>query len=117
VVREAMMAHPYLVAGRDRFDTDLMQAFPGALVAKGGAGGLQCIGLPGGIGLALKLEDGGASAQPGGPTGVAVLESLRQLGVLDEATRGRLARHAAPVIRSVAGERAGELRPVFELRA
>ena len=38
------------------------------------------------------MEDGGASAQPGGPTGVAVLEALRQLGVLDETTRGLLSR-------------------------
>ena len=117
VVREAMMAHPYLVAGRDGLDTDLMQAMPGAIVSKGGAGGVQCFGLPGGIGIALKIEDGGASAHPGGPTGVAALEALRQLGVLDEATRGLLAAHAAPAVRSVAGERAGELRPVFELRA
>jgi L-asparaginase II len=115
VVREAMMAHPYLVAGRDRLDTDLMQALPGALVSKGGAGGVQCIGLPGGIGVALKIEDGAASAQPGGPAGVAALEALRQLGVLGEAAGDVLARHAAPAVRSVAGERAGELRPAFEL--
>jgi L-asparaginase II len=111
VVREAMMAHPYLVAGRDRLDTDLMAAMPGAIVSKGGAGGVQCIGLPGGIGLAVKIEDGATAA----PAGVAALTALRQLGVLDDATWAALEQHALPSIRTVAGELAGGSRAVFEL--
>jgi L-asparaginase II len=116
VVRGAMMQHPYLVAGRRRIDTDLMSQLPGAIVSKGGAGGVQCIGLPGGIGLAVKIEDGAASAPAGGPAGVAVLDALRQLGVLDVATLAALEEHARPVIRSVAGEHAGNAQPAFELR-
>jgi L-asparaginase II len=115
VVREAMMAHPYLVAGHDRIDTDLMAALPGLLVSKEGAGGVHCVGLPGGIGIALKIEDGASSSTPGGPAGVAMLEALRQLDVLDEDALARLGRHAQPTILSVAGERAGSARPAFEL--
>jgi L-asparaginase II len=111
VVREGMMEAPYLVAGRERLDTDLMRALPRAIVSKGGAGGVQCIGLPGGIGLALKLEDGASPPVPG----IAALEALRQLGVLDDAAWSSLAHHARPEIRSVAGERAGEARAVFAL--
>jgi L-asparaginase II len=110
-VRVAMMRHPYLVAGRDRVDTDLMRAMPGAILSKGGAGGVHCIGLPDGVGIAVKIEDGGVSTAPG----VAALESLGQLGALDERTLQTLATHARPEIRSVAGEHAGEVRPSFEL--
>jgi L-asparaginase II len=115
VVRRAMMDHPYLVAGRDRIDTDLMQAMPGAILSKGGAGGVHCIGLPNGIGIALKIEDGATAALAGGTAGVAALEVLRQLGVLDEATSMVLERHVRPAIRSVAGELAGHAQPAFEL--
>src|SRR4051812_37051872 len=49
VVRDAMLAHPDLVAGtRDRLDTSVAKALPGRIVAKGGAEGLRCFGiLPG----------------------------------------------------------------------
>ena len=116
VVREAMMQHPYLVAGRGRIDTDLMSQLPGAIVSKGGAGGVQCIGLPGGIGLALKIEGGAASAPAGGPSGIAALAALRQIDVLDAQSWAALAEHARPEIRSVAGEHAGDARAAFELR-
>jgi L-asparaginase II len=115
-VRESMMAHPYLVAGRRRIDTDLMQALPGAVVSKAGAGGIQCIGLPGGIGLAVKLEDGGSSASVGGATpGIAALAALRERGVLDDAAWAALEPHARPTVRSIAGELAGSARAAFRL--
>jgi L-asparaginase II len=115
-VRRAMMDRPYLVAGRNRIDTDLMRALPG-VVSKEGAGGVQCIGLPGGIGIAVKMEDGAGSASSGDPAGVAALEALRQLGVLDDATWRTLGRHALPEVRSVAGEHVGNARAAFELGA
>jgi L-asparaginase II len=117
IVREAMMAHPYLVAGRDQLDTDLMLAMPGALVSKVGAGGVQCVGLRDGLGLAIKTEAGAAGATRTPPAGVASVEALRQLGELDPVTRVALAPHAHPEITTVAGEPAGELRPVFVLGA
>ena len=114
VVREAMMAHPYLVAGRGRLDTDLMEAAPGALVSKVGAGGVQCVGLRAGLGLAIKTEAGGASTSTP-PAGVAALAALRQMGELDPPALAVLATHARPGITTVAGEPAGEVRPVFTL--
>ncbi|MGH3022758.1 MAG: asparaginase [Gaiellaceae bacterium] len=56
VVR-AMTAHPMLVGGPDSVDTIVMRALPGA-VAKRGAEGVLCVGLPDGRGVALKVEDG-----------------------------------------------------------
>src|SRR5919202_1308336 len=56
-VAEAMRAHPELVGGAGKPDTELMRAAPG-WVAKGGAEGLLCAAGPGGVGVALKAEDG-----------------------------------------------------------
>jgi L-asparaginase II len=115
-VRSAMMEQPYLVAGRNRIDTDLMRTLPGA-VSKEGAGGVQCIGLPGGVGLAVKMEAGAGSAGSGDPAGVAALEALRQLGILDDAAWSALGMHTHPEVRSVSGEHAGNARAAFELGA
>ncbi|MPR00461.1 asparaginase [Modestobacter sp. I12A-02628] len=57
-VADAMRAHPWLVAGTGREDTELMQAVPGLLV-KGGADGVHVAALPDGGAVALKLDDGG----------------------------------------------------------
>ena len=56
-VAAAMKAHPALVEGPGQAATEIMQAVPGA-IAKGGAEGVLCIGLPDGSALALKAEDG-----------------------------------------------------------
>lgn len=53
----AMTAHPELVGGRQAVDTLVMRALPGT-VAKRGAEGVLCAGLPDGRGVALKVEDG-----------------------------------------------------------
>jgi L-asparaginase II len=56
-VAEAMRAHPELVGGAGQADTELMRSLP-AWIAKGGAEGLMCAAGPGGLGVALKAEDG-----------------------------------------------------------
>jgi L-asparaginase len=57
----AMTAHPALVEGPGAAATEIMQALPRA-VAKGGAEGVLCVGLPDGGALALKVEDGASRA-------------------------------------------------------
>ena len=56
-VAEAMRDHPELVGGMGQADTELMRALPGWL-AKGGAEGLMGAADAGGLGVALKVEDG-----------------------------------------------------------
>jgi L-asparaginase II len=73
-VRDAMRAHPYMVAGTGRFDTRLMQATD--LVAKSGAEGVFTAGSPDGWGLALKISDGAGRA-----VAPAVLAALSRRGV------------------------------------
>ncbi len=113
-VREAMIEHPHLVAGTGRFDTDLMRAAGGTMLSKGGASGVQCVGLPGGVGLAVKIEDGSDSPSIR-PSGVVAIEALRQLGMLDADQVAALDRHARPSVWTIAGDRVGEVRPTFTL--
>jgi L-asparaginase II len=56
-IAAAMRARPDLIGGPDGADYALMRAAPGWL-AKGGAEGLLCAAGPGGLGIALKAEDG-----------------------------------------------------------
>jgi L-asparaginase II len=120
-IRDAMMAHPELVAGeRRRLDTALMRAVPGRLVSKAGAEGVAAIGLAAGArgrgqsaaGLAIKIEDGDASNRA---RNVVSCSALRRLGVLADADLERLAEYASPPILDPRGERAGEVRPAFSL--
>ena len=60
-IASAMRAHADLVGGPDGADYDLMRAAAGWF-AKGGAEGLLCAAGPDGIGLAIKVEDGGSRA-------------------------------------------------------
>jgi L-asparaginase II len=113
-LREAMLAHPELVAGTGRACTDLMREAKGAVVAKVGAEGIYCAALPSlGLGVALKVEDGDMRcAAP------ALLAVLRQVGErrglsLPEA---ELRQHAEPVLRTTRGEPVGVLRATGALR-
>jgi L-asparaginase II len=78
----AMRSRPYLVGGRDRDDTAIMLAAPD-LAVKEGAEALDCaVSMSTGLGVAVKIADGGYRAV--GPATVRVLD---QLGLLS--SRGR----------------------------
>ncbi len=75
VVREAMMQEPYMVAGADRLDTALMEAWPDRIAVKIGAGGVYSAALPTlGLGVALKVDDGDMKA-----AGLALVAMLQDL--------------------------------------
>ena len=121
-IRDAMMAHPELVAGERRMlDTALMRAAPGRLVSKGGAEGVQAVGVldggqervRGAAGLALKIEDGDGARRA---RSTATVVALRQVGALDEdVVAARLSDFASPPIRDPRGEPSGEVRAAFRL--
>jgi L-asparaginase II len=73
-VAAAMRAHPELIRGPRAADTMLMRQLDG-WTAKGGAEALFCASGPGGLGVALKVEDGSMRAMR-----PAVAELLRRLG-------------------------------------
>jgi len=73
-VAAAMREHPELVRGPDAPDTVLMQRLRG-WTAKGGAEALLCAASPDGLGVVVKVEDGGSRA-----VGPAVATFLARLG-------------------------------------
>jgi L-asparaginase II len=105
-----MRAEPYLVGGRNRIDTEVMRAAPD-VVAKEGAEALNCaVALGDGLGIAVKVADGGYRAA--GPALIAVLD---QLGLLGAGARRRLAKRASPPVLG-GGRPVGRLEPVVRLR-
>lgn len=111
VLRDAMMAHPELVSGTGRSDLAFMRTAPGDWVAKVGAEGVQAIGSRrAGIGIAIKVADGGTRALA--TTAVAVLQ---QLGLLPDAAGSPLASWERPTLKSHTGLHSGEIRSVVRL--
>ncbi len=109
-VTEAMRSEPYLVGGRNRVDTDLMRTTPD-IVAKSGAEALECAAaLPSGLGVAVKIEDGGSRA-----SAPALLRVLEQIEVLPADHLPALAYHASPPVVG-GGKPVGALEAVFDLR-
>jgi L-asparaginase II len=105
----AMTAAPYLVAGRGRVCTAVMEASSGVIV-KVGAEGLVCAGIAAlGLGIAAKAEDGASRAQA-----PMIVHALAQVGGLDDEAVGRLGLHARPVLLG-GGEPVGQLEPAFQL--
>ena len=107
---EAMTAHPYLVAGRRRTDTLVMSTVPG-VVTKVGAEALHCAALlESGLGVAIKVGDGGERA-----SGPALVRTLELLGAIS----GDQAERLAPIARRPVlggGRPVGELVSDFRLR-
>jgi L-asparaginase II len=62
-VASAMTAHPYLVAGADRFDTLILERGTGTVLVKSGAEGVCAATLlDRGVGIAVKIDDGAKRA-------------------------------------------------------
>lgn len=114
-LRQAMMAHPLLVAGTGRYCTELMSALPGRIIAKVGAEGVYSAALPEqGVGITLKVEDGDSRAAP-----VALHATLCQLLPvlgMDTAPLAALAHRGTVPTVNTRGEVTGDLRAVGSLR-
>jgi L-asparaginase II len=109
-IRRAMIRYPAATGGGRRFSTQLMEAAGGTLVAKGGAEGLECVGVPDrGLGIALKCEDGRSRG-----VGPAVVTLLEHLGLLTPEQVERLDPWRRPAVRNAAGLVVGEVRARVE---
>jgi L-asparaginase II len=115
---QAMSAHPHLVAGTGRLCTDLMRAWPGAIVAKVGADGVYSAAIPSRrLGIALKVEDG-----DGPSAALALLAVLAMLLENDppppdvENALGALLAAAAAPVRNTRGAEVGQVRVHGRLR-
>jgi L-asparaginase II len=114
----AMINHPEMLGGtRGRFDTELTRAAHGKLVCKIGAEAVYCVGVlpseqfPHGAGIAIKVEDGSNRG-----IGPAVVETLRQLNVLNETEVAQLKSFHIAAIENRRGLKVGEVHATFDLR-
>src|SRR5438105_1982763 len=115
---KAMIDFPEMIGGtKDRLDTELIRAGAGRLISKIGAEGVYTVGVlpssdwPDGFGFALKVEDGDdRRARP-----PAVIDALRQLGVLSANELKILSAYSPAVITNRRGDRVGEARAAFTL--
>ena len=106
----AMQTRPFLVGGSDRFDSALIEATEGRVIAKIGAEGVHSVAIvDDGIGIALKVEDGAQRAQfP------AVISVLQHYGALPRELPPRLAEFAHRTLRNTRGEIVGEVRSMMQ---
>lgn len=119
-IYQAMTAHPDMVAGPERFDTLLMQAANGKVVAKGGAEAYQGMGVAAGVlgpgspalGIAIKVSDGDRADRAISTAAFAV---LAQLGILTADERAHLARYDRRSLTNWRELEVGEIRPAFDL--
>lgn len=113
LVVRAMIEYPRAVAGKTkRLCKDLMITCAGKVIAKTGAEGVYCIGVlpcgvyPRGLGIAIKIDDGGERA-----VGPVVVETLGQLGLLTEVEEKCLRDWHTPAIRNHNGAVTGYIKP------
>ncbi|GIZ50832.1 asparaginase [Noviherbaspirillum aridicola] len=108
----AMTGHPELVSGSGRGDLAFMRTAPGDWVAKGGAEAVQVLGIrSAGIGIAVKIADGGARALY--PATIAV---LRDIGLLPDPSATPLREWEQPALKNLRGLQTGVLRATLRLR-
>ncbi|KAI1435038.1 thermolabile L-asparaginase [Xylaria sp. CBS 124048] len=122
-IYNAMTRHPENIGGDGRFCSALNAAYEGALIGKSGADGCYAIGVresadtrrlgaSGGLGIALKIEDGNFSVMES-----AAAEILEQLQIGTKEVRLHLDRFHRGEIKSTAGLVTGQLTFPFKLRA
>ena len=110
---DAMVKHPYLVAGRERFDTDFMEAMSGRAVTKVGGEGVRGLGIRqknGNVfGIALKVLDGNQRANP-----VATMLLLDKLKLLTESESQKLEKYEKTKLLNHRKIHVGNITAVFE---
>jgi len=106
----AMAQEPFLVAGTDRFCTQVMKVAGRKVVLKTGAEGVYVAALRDlGLGIALKVDDGASRGAE-----VAMGQVLRHLGVIAEDEARQLADILTPAVRNRVGRETGRVRSAAE---
>lgn len=115
IITESMEEYPQMVAGTDRFNTDLLKTTANKLVAKSGAEGVFCLGIHGNekyppLGIAVKIADGNSRALP-----PAVVELLQELDILSDTELNQLKSYHYPDVVNNHQAIVGKLEPVFSI--
>ena len=112
----SMTKYPDIVGGTERFDTDLMRASEGRLLAKSGADGVFCIGVRNehgnhGMGITIKMESGNMKFLP-----IVVMRILDKLKILSKEKINKLKKYRPLYIKNYHKEKVGQLISDFKLK-
>ena len=111
-IHDALAAHPYLVAGKERVDTAIMERMAPDAFVKVGAEGVFCASFPrAGLGLALKIDDGHESAAR-----VALGAAMSAVELIGAQESRAFAEWFAPVATNSRGETVGKTEPASQWR-
>lgn len=105
-IRASMAAEPYLVAGKGRFCTRVIDALGQAALVKTGAEGVYCATLSDlKLGVALKIDDGSRRAAE-----AVMIRILQNLNIITDRAKGQLLNLLEPAIQSRSGKMIGLIR-------
>lgn len=106
----AVIEHPFFIAGEGRYCTDLVKAAQGRVIAKLGADGVYAVGLVSrGIGIAIKMDDGAT-----GPQYNVTQILLEKMNILPQDAPGLLENYRNTPILNCNGKAIGQRIPVEE---
>lgn len=109
-LRDAQTAHPEMVGGTRRFDTEFIRAGGGRLFSKIGAEGILACGVRGlDLGIAIKIDDGNERAYV-----PILLTVLRRLNALNDSESAALREFADTRLFNHAGLHVGHIDVTFE---
>lgn len=112
ILTKAMYTEPMLVAGTDRFCTDLMRVMKGKVIAKAGAEAVYCVGVMGkGVGLAVKVDDGGQRGKE-----LVVLKAMEDLGLITPEELAQLDAYRHPQVKNHHHVITGHQEAIFTLK-
>ncbi len=110
---DAMAAAPLMVDGTGGTTASVMTVASASVRLKPGAEGVFCAALPVlGLGLALKIDDGGGRAAE-----LAMASVLDRLGCFTPEQRSSLEQFLRPPLKTVAGREAGRLQPTAAVQS
>ena len=96
---DAVTSNPYLIAGKNRFDTDFIETMDGKAVTKVGGEAVRGLGIRSGngdvFGIALKVLDGNQRCSP-----IATMAVLGELDLLTKDQSEKLSSYKKTVLRN-----------------
>ena len=96
---DAVTSNPYLIAGKNRFDTDFIETMDGKAVTKVGGEAVRGLGIRSGngdvFGIALKVLDGNQRCSP-----IATMAVLDELDLLTKDQSEKLSSHKKILLRN-----------------
>ncbi len=108
VILESIKKHPEMLAGTNRYCTDLIKVTEGRIIGKTGADGIYSLVIPSeGIGITVKIDDGKM-----GPQYQVVQEILKINGWVSQKEYNKLEEYRKIELRNFSGKVVGESFPV-----